>query len=151
MKFAAHVVRLRLEVVEVTVDVPDDGNSDAMRASAKMLAKLKSNSLHEKKWQDWSLLQPASYEPWVTWVASEDDASDDLDCSLEEYANENTPLNRLRYVLLEGDLCGGEGRLVMQPWLSRDRPELLEADLISDWMADLNGLYDKRELIRLDD
>ena len=49
------------------------------------------------------------------------------------------PLRDIYYLLLKGDGCSGEGRVVMQPWLEA-KDELIVADLSGDWRSALESI-----------
>lgn len=125
MKFHVHLARIRLEVAEIDVDVPEtagsDGRDKASRATAEMMAKLAARTMPASKWKDWEDIEgwqyrEEVYEPWVSLSASEFDAEANGLASLADLVAESTPLEDTRYLLLEADVASGEGRVIFQPW-----------------------------------
>jgi hypothetical protein len=49
----------------------------------------------------------------------------------------------VRYLLLYADVAHGAGHVLFQPWFALNNPELLEADFVSDWVAELKEIEDE--------
>lgn len=140
MKFNVTLARLRIEVAEVEIDVKVRGaDPEAGRATAIMMAKLQVPTLDEAEWQDATELTPHDYEPWAIEAVSNAEAREE-GMTLMEHVMSSNPDRDKRYILLEADTDDVTGRLITQPWFSRDDLGLVEHDIAKDWAGELKGL-----------
>jgi hypothetical protein len=155
MNYRCRVARLRIEVAEFHLDFADNdvgSHPQTVADAVSALAQLSARELPESSWQDGTELFDYEYQPWTIEVLSEEElgpdepeASDeDEEIDPEEFL-EREPLRWTKYLLLEADTNAGEGRLIVQPWFRADEPDLMESDLIGDWIADLEAIQERYE------
>jgi hypothetical protein len=126
VKYHVQVVRLRFDTAIIEVDATDD--SDAERKAVEQAQRLS-----DADWQ----LQPFdhnSYQPHAETMVAEDELME------SEEVGDALAWNDTRYLLLKGDCDGGEGDIVLQPWLNIYQPDLLASDLCKDWIGALEQL-----------
>jgi hypothetical protein len=93
------------------------------------------NEAGELSEAEWGQLGTVRESAVIEMVYSKEDAEGDSEADILEYACGE----RHAYALLQADLEGGEGSLIAPMWL-KDVPELLAADITSDWSEDLTGV-----------
>jgi hypothetical protein len=138
MRYYAKVVRPRFEVAYVEIegdDVKTGEQAADLALDESMMAKL-----------DWKMLpfDREAYAPHVEMLVSDQELteSDATPALIRRWMRSSDPSKQDRYLLLHADMETGEGRTILQPWLSEvSRPML--ADLCAEWMghqADLSEL-----------
>jgi hypothetical protein len=135
MRYYAKVVRLRLEVA--CVEIEGDDITTGQQAADLALDMASNGPL------DWKL-QPfdaEAYGPHVEMLLSDpeiDDEEAEAAAIRRWMCNPETAVHD-RYLLLHADTETGEGRTILQPWLS-EAAGLMLADLCGEWMDDLADL-----------
>lgn len=135
MRYYAKVVRLRLEVA--CVEIEGDDITTGQQAADLALDVASNGPL------DWKL-QPfdaEAYGPHVEMLLSDpeiDDEEAEAAAIRRWMCNPETAVHD-RYLLLHADTETGEGRTILQPWLS-EAAGLMLADLCGEWMDDLADL-----------
>jgi hypothetical protein len=135
MRYYAKVVRLRLEVA--CVEIEGDDIKTGQHAADRALDMASNGAL------DWKL-QPfdaEAYGPHVEMLLSDPEIDGDepeADAVRRWMCSPETAVND-RYLLLHADTDTGEGRTILQPWLS-EAAGLMLADLCGEWMDDLADL-----------
>ena len=141
------VARLRIETTIIGIDADDDADDAGVEREAIDTAQ----SLAEADW----ILQPfdrGAYEPHVQSIISREEIAELAETGSKASiktlvdANEDT-----RYLLLTADCATGEAKVVLQPWLIVDEPDLLTSDLCKAWLKSLEDLGLTHMSDRLDD
>lgn len=138
MKHYVRLCRPRFEVAVLEIEAEDD--DPAMLAALEQAENVPAGDWHLQSISD------EVYLPHVELCHSEhtieanigDDAAE-----REEYVKELHAIDRpneIRYLLLLADVGTGEGRVIYEPWFSAGEPELLEHDLVGDWMLELQSV-----------
>ncbi|MCU0953262.1 MAG: hypothetical protein MUC37_01325 [Hyphomicrobium sp.] len=135
MKYYAKVVRVRLEVACVEIDGDDirTGQEAADRALDAAMA----DDL------PWKMLpyDDEAYAPHVEMLVSDPELSEAGETAdvVRRWMRSPESSAQDRYLVLHADLETGEGRTILQPWLS-EAAGLTLADLCGEWMDDLADL-----------
>ncbi len=135
MKYYAKVVRLRLEVA--CVEIEGDDIKTGQEAADRALDAATADDL------SWRMLpyDTEAYAPHVEMLVSDPDLSEAGETAtvIRRWMRSPESSNQDRYLVLHADLETGEGRTILQPWLS-EAAGLPLADLCGEWMDDLADL-----------
>lgn len=135
MKYYAKVVRVRLEVACVEID--GDGTRTGQEAADRALDRATADDLA------WKLLpyDEEAYAPHIEMLVSdpEIEAAGESAAVIRRWMRSPESSAHDRYLILHADLETGEGRTILQPWLS-EAAGLPLADLCGEWMDDLADL-----------
>ena len=141
------VARLRIETTIIGIDADDDADDAGVEREAIDIAQSLTGA-------DW-ILQPfdrGAYKPHVQSIISREEIAELAETGSKASittlvdANEDT-----RYLLLKADCATGEAKVVLQPWLNVDEPNLLTSDLCKAWLMALEDLGLTHMSDRLDD
>lgn len=135
MKYYAKVVRIRLEVACVEID--DDDIKTGQEAADRALDAATADDL------PWKLLpyDADAYAPHVEMLVSDPELTEAGETAqvIRRWMRSPESSAQDRYLILHADLETGEGRTILQPWLS-EAAGLTLADLCGEWMDDLADL-----------
>ena len=135
MKYYAKVVRVRLEVA--CVEVEGDDIKTGHEAADRALDAATANDL------PWKLLpyDSEAYAPHVEMLVSDPELTEAGETAevVRRWMRSPESSAQDRYLVLHADLETGEGRTILQPWLS-EAAGLTLADLCGEWMDDLADL-----------
>jgi hypothetical protein len=144
------VARLRIETTIIEIDVDDDADDAGVEREAIETAM----SLAEANW----ICMPfdrSAYEPFVQSIISREEIAEIPEIAeIGSKANVETLVDAnedTRYLLLMADCATGETKVVLQPWLNVDAPNLLTSDLCKAWLMALEDLGLTHMSDRLDD
>ena len=140
------VARIRIETAIVEIrgdDISDDeAEADAIETAEHLV---------ETAW----VMQPfdaTAYRPHVQSIISREEIDE-----MREIGNTDSAetlvdaIEDTRYLLLKADCATAEGKVVLQPWLVVDQPDLLTSDLCLEWLKSLEDLGLTHMSERLDD
>lgn len=134
MKYYAKVVRIRLEVACVEID---DDIKTGQEAADRALDAATADDL------PWKLLpyDADAYAPHVEMLVSDPELAEAGETAqvIRRWMRSPESSAQDRYLILHADLETGEGRTILQPWLS-EAAGLTLADLCGEWMDDLADL-----------
>lgn len=133
-KHYVRIVRPRFELMVVEVSAAD-------HKEAEMLALEQADDADDDAW---TLLDhdPGTYDAHVQRCTSEDDVEANSSgpserAEIVQTLLDPTPDEDFKYLLLLADVADGEGRVIWERWLKFHEPDLLESDLIDDWISAL--------------
>lgn len=136
MKHFVRVCRPRFELAVLEIDAEDDDDAEAIAAE-------RAATLSDDAWYLQKFI-PERYRPHVeschsehTIEANVGDDEDEQAAYVEELRDFDGNDDDPRYLLLKGDVGTGGGEVIFEPWFCSSEPELLEADLCSDWVSSL--------------
>lgn len=135
MKYYAKVVRVRLEVA--CVEIESDDIKTGQEAADRALDAATADDL------PWKLLpyDSEAYAPHVEMLVSDPEIAEAGETAqvIRRWMRSPESSAQDRYLVLHADLETGEGRTILQPWLS-EAAGLTLADLCGEWMDDLADL-----------
>ncbi len=142
--YYVQVARQRIEtsVIKVAVDAEDD----ELAAEAALD---RAEELPPSAWQP-QPFNPGDYRPFVQALMAESELKPPI---VDELCIENQiqAEAEIRYLLLKANCDTGEGKVVLQPWLVVDPPDLLASDLAREWANAVDNLELGHLSARLDD
>jgi hypothetical protein len=127
-----HVVVARPVVMATVVEVEASSEEEALSvgASTASLVSPERWSVVSNEWD---------YAADVVAVVPDDEIDEHHDVVRMSMENE-------RYLLLRGNVGVGEGSVVQQPWFE-SRSDLMQSDLLADWIEDLQGAASSRVVV----
>lgn len=135
MKYYAKVVRIRLEVA--CIEIESDDIKTGQEAADRALDAATADDL------PWKMLpyDSEAYAPHVEMLVSDPELAEAGETAqvIRRWMRSPESSVQDRYLILHADLETGEGRTILQPWLS-EAAGLPLADLCGEWMDDLADL-----------
>lgn len=135
MKYYAKVVRIRLEVA--CIEIESDDIKTGHEAADRALDAATADDL------PWKMLpyDSEAYAPHVEMLVSDPELAEAGETAhvIRRWMRSPESSVQDRYLILHADLETGEGRTILQPWLS-EAAGLTLADLCGEWMDDLADL-----------